>query len=202
MQELGPEDERHVGHSHRGPGVAGIRFLHRIDGEEPDRVDAAALEIGGGALRLVALFGRPHGSTGLCGSLSDLAARFARRHHVPPEGSDYTPSKEGTVSVTESVVTVKGSPIRSLQKFIDAELTPEQKEKALKEVPAEYAERLRTPVIVTETIPVEIINRYTEGAARAKGEPLEQFARRVGRAGASEAIQGIYRSFALVLTPT
>lgn len=106
------------------------------------------------------------------------------------------------MSVTESVVTVKGSPIRSLQKFIDAELTPEQKEKALKELPAEYAERLRAPVIVTETIPVEIINRYTEGAARAKGEPLEQFARRAGRAGASDAIQGIYRFFALVLTPT
>jgi hypothetical protein len=105
------------------------------------------------------------------------------------------------VSVTESVVTVKGSPIRSLQKFIDAELTPDQKERALQKLPAEYASRLRVPIIVTETIPVAIVNRLTEEAANVKGEPLERFARRAGRAGASEAIQGIYRFFALVLTP-
>lgn len=106
------------------------------------------------------------------------------------------------MTVTDAVVTVKGSPIRSLQKFIDAELSPQQKDRALQDLPAEYTSRLRAPIIVTETIPVEMINRYTEAAAKAKGEPLEQFARRAGRAGASDAIQGIYRFFALVLTPT
>ena len=41
----------------------------------------------------------------------------------------------------------------------------------------------------------------TEEAARAKGEPLETFARRAGREGANDAVKGIYRFFALVLTP-
>jgi hypothetical protein len=32
-------------------------------------------------------------------------------------------------------VKVKGSPVRSLQKFIEAELTPEQREAALRNLP-------------------------------------------------------------------
>jgi len=42
----------------------------------------------------------------------------------------------------------------------------------------------------------------SEEAARAKGEPLEQFARRAGRQAADDAVKGIYRFFAMVLTPT
>jgi hypothetical protein len=46
-----------------------------------------------------------------------------------------------------------------------------------------------------------MLNRFTEEAARAKGEPLETFARRAGREAAGDAVKGIYRFFALVLTP-
>ena len=101
----------------------------------------------------------------------------------------------------DEVVTVKGSPVRSLQKFMDAELTPEQKEKAFTALPAEYASRFRGPILATETIPVTALNRFTEEAAKAKGEPVDAFARRAGREAASDAVRGIYRFFALVLTP-
>jgi uncharacterized protein (TIGR02265 family) len=104
--------------------------------------------------------------------------------------------------MTNETVTVKGSPVRSLQKFIDAELTVEQRTAALAALPADYGTRLRGPVLATETIPVSVLNKFTEEAAKAKGEPLEQFARRAGREGASDAVKGIYRFFALVLTPT
>jgi uncharacterized protein (TIGR02265 family) len=102
--------------------------------------------------------------------------------------------------VDESV-TVKGSPVRSLQKFIDAELTPEQRDKVFAALPPEYASRFRAPILATETVPVHMLNRFTEEAAKAKNETLETFARRAGREAAGDAVKGIYRFFALVMTP-
>jgi uncharacterized protein (TIGR02265 family) len=103
--------------------------------------------------------------------------------------------------MVDESVTVKGSPVRSLQKFIESELTPEQRQAVLDALPAEYAIRFRSPILATETIPVHMLNRFTEEAAKAKGEPLEAFARRAGREAAGDAVKGIYRFFALVLTP-
>jgi len=104
-------------------------------------------------------------------------------------------------AVDEATVTVKGSPVRSLQKFIDSDLTPEQRDAVFRSLPPEYATRFRSPILATETIPVHMLNRLTEEAAKAKGEPVESFARRAGREAASDAIKGIYRFFALVMTP-
>lgn len=103
--------------------------------------------------------------------------------------------------MVDESVTVKGSPVRSLQKFIDAELTPEQRDAVLRSLPPEWGTRLRTPVLATETIPVHMLNRFTEEAAKAKGEPIDAFARRAGREAAGDAVKGIYRFFALVMTP-
>ena len=102
--------------------------------------------------------------------------------------------------VDESV-TVKGSPVRSLQKFINAELTAEQRATVFSRMPPEYTTRFQAPILPTETIPVHMLNVLTEEAARAKGEPVEQFARRAGQEAANDAIKGIYRFFAMVLTP-
>lgn len=101
----------------------------------------------------------------------------------------------------DEVVTVKGTPVRSLQKFIEAELTPQQREKLFQALPPEPAARFKLAILPTETVPVHLLNKVTEEAARAKGEPLETFARRAGREGANDAVKGIYRFFALVLTP-
>lgn len=103
--------------------------------------------------------------------------------------------------MVDESVTVKGSPVRSLQKFIESELDAPQREAVFGALPPEYAKRFRSPILATETIPVHMLNRLTEEAAKAKGEPLEQFARRAGREGANDAVKGIYRFFALVLTP-
>ena len=43
----GPEDERHRGGAHRRSGVPGVRLLHAIDGQRPDRGDRELLEGGG-----------------------------------------------------------------------------------------------------------------------------------------------------------
>jgi uncharacterized protein (TIGR02265 family) len=103
--------------------------------------------------------------------------------------------------MVDESVTVKGSPVRSLQKFLDAELTPDQRQRVLDALPAEHAARFRMPILATETVPVFLLNQLTEEAARVKNEPLESFARRAGREGASDAMKGIYRFIALVITP-
>lgn len=103
--------------------------------------------------------------------------------------------------MADETVTVKGSPVRSLQKFIDANLTAEQREQVLAKLPPEYASRFRTPILATEVVPVHMLNRFTEEAAAAKGETVDAFARRAGREAASEAVKGIYRFFAMVMTP-
>jgi len=98
-------------------------------------------------------------------------------------------------------ITVKGSPVRSLQKFIEAELTSEQREAVLATLPPDFARRLRAPVLATETIPIWVLNQMAEQAAKAKGEPVDAFARRAGREGANDAVKGIYRFFALAMSP-
>lgn len=98
-------------------------------------------------------------------------------------------------------VTVKGSPVRSLQKFVDSELTIEQREAMFRALPVEYGVRFRSPILATETVPVHMLNRFTEEAANAKGEAIDAFARRAGQEAASDAVKGIYRFFALVMTP-
>jgi predicted hydrocarbon binding protein len=103
--------------------------------------------------------------------------------------------------MVDESVTVKGSPVRSLQKFVEAELSPEQRETMFRNLPAEFGERFRTTILPTETVPIHMLNRFTEEAANAKGEPLEAFAQRAGREAAGDAVRGIYRFFALVMTP-
>jgi len=102
--------------------------------------------------------------------------------------------------VDESV-TVKGSPVRSLQKFLEADLTSAERDAVFAKLPTEYATRFHGPILPTETTPVHMLNVLTEEAARVKGEALEAFARRAGREAAGDAVKGIYRFFALVLTP-
>lgn len=107
------------------------------------------------------------------------------------------------MQVAEQTLTVKGSPVKSLLKFIQNELTPDQREKAFAAIPPEWGNRLRGGTfLVTETIPYHVLNALTESAANAKGESVESFARRAGSFAANEAMSGVYRLFALVLTPT
>ena len=99
------------------------------------------------------------------------------------------------------VVTVKGSPVRSLQKFIETDLTPDQRAAVFRNLPPELSQRFQSTILPIETVPVEMLNRVTEEAAKIKGENLEAFGRRAGNAAASDAVKGIYRFFAMVLTP-
>jgi hypothetical protein len=101
-----------------------------------------------------------------------------------------------------SEATTKGTILRSLVKFVQKDLSPEQLARAYAELPE--ADRLlieKTTILASEKIPEFTLNRLTVEAAKAKGEPLDSFGRRAGRAELADAV-GVYRFITMVLTPT
>jgi hypothetical protein len=105
------------------------------------------------------------------------------------------------LTTPDESVLVKGSPVASFQKFIENELSPAQRDTVFSRLPADMAARMRKPIGANETVPVWVLNRVTEEAAKVIGENVDVFARRVGRQGATDAFKGMYRFFAVVLTP-
>lgn len=99
-------------------------------------------------------------------------------------------------------VTVKGTVIKGLMKFVNAELTPAQIEQALSGMPPEFAKSVSGSVLVSALFPVHLVNKFTVACANAKGEPVEAFARRAGRASADDAVKSVFRILVMVLTPT
>jgi len=97
--------------------------------------------------------------------------------------------------------TTKGTILRSLVKFVQSELSPQQQAAAYAALPAEdrHIVEQRT-ILASEKISEFTLNRLTVEAAKAKGEPLEAFGRRAGRAELADAI-GVYRFITMVLTP-
>ncbi len=106
------------------------------------------------------------------------------------------------MTIAAESVTVKGTVIKSLMKFVNAELTPAQLEEALSGLPPDFAKNVRGAVLVSTLFPVHLVNKFTIACANAKGEPVEAFARRAGRAAADDAVRSVYRLLVMVLTPT
>ena len=107
-----------------------------------------------------------------------------------------------TAAVEVQTVTVKGTAVRSVMKFLEKELTREQLEQALDTLPAETARKFRAGILATAQLPVSVVNQLTTAAAKAKGEPVEMFANRAGRFAADDAVKTVYKLLVMVLTPT
>ena len=99
------------------------------------------------------------------------------------------------------MVSIKAQPFKSLLKFIQGDLTLAQREAAIASLPEEDRPYTQKIVLVSDRIPLELVNRLTEAAAAARGEPLESFARRAGRFAADEAVHTVYRWLAYFTTP-
>jgi uncharacterized protein (TIGR02265 family) len=98
------------------------------------------------------------------------------------------------------VATTKGTILNSLLKFIKADLTPEQYEAAIAQLPPDDRAMLATRVLPSSHVPETLLNHLTDVAAKAKNEPLETFGRRAGMAEVADAV-GLYRFLVVVLTP-
>lgn len=101
----------------------------------------------------------------------------------------------------DSDATTKGTILRSLLKFITSDLTPEQYGRALAVLPPADRQTIEQgSILPTQKVSEFTLNRLTVAAANAKGESLDSFGRRAGRAEMSDAV-GVYRFLTVVLTP-
>lgn len=97
--------------------------------------------------------------------------------------------------------TSKGSILRSLLKFVRNELSEHEWAEVLRtlsEADRQLVERGR--ILATEKVSEFLLNQITSAAANAKGESVDSFGRRAGRAELADAV-GVYRFFTLLLTP-
>lgn len=108
-----------------------------------------------------------------------------------------------TAAVIDETIEVKGTPVRAMASFINARLSPEQKARVIRALPPVAADLLsRHAILPVETFPVAALNRITEVGAKESGIPLETFAHEAGRAAADEAVHGIWKIAAALVTPT
>jgi hypothetical protein len=104
--------------------------------------------------------------------------------------------------MSDADATTKGTILRSLLKFLTNDLSPEQYARAFAALSAPDRQILEQgSILSTQKISEFTLNRLTVEAARAKGESIESFGRRAGRAELADAV-GIYRFLTFVLTPT
>ncbi len=97
--------------------------------------------------------------------------------------------------------TIKGAVLHALLEFVQTDLTPDQYQRAVASLPATDQAVIKQPVILaTQRVSEFLLNRLTIEAAQAKGESLDQFGRRAGKAELRAAV-GIYRFFTFLLTP-
>jgi len=103
--------------------------------------------------------------------------------------------------MSEAEATTKGTILRSLLKFVAGDLSPAQYGRALAALsPSDRQIVEQGSILPTQKISEFTLNRLTVEAARAKGESLESFGRRAGRAEMADSV-GVYRFLTFVLTP-
>jgi len=96
--------------------------------------------------------------------------------------------------------TTKGTILRSLTKFIDGDLSDAQRTQAIAALPDDDRQVLSRKVLASDKVSEFLLNRLTVAAAKARGETIENFGRRAGRAELADAV-GVYRFFTILLTP-
>ena len=102
--------------------------------------------------------------------------------------------------MADDIATSKGTILKSLMKFIDSELTTEQRQQMVASLEPDVAKLAEGRVLVSQPVPEAALNRITDAAAAAKGEDVEQFGIRAGRAELNDAMR-IYRLIFAILTP-
>lgn len=94
---------------------------------------------------------------------------------------------------------VKAVPVNGLFQFVAGELAPEQLRSVLEKLGGD-ARWFTGHLLAHETVPLPVVNRFTEFAAEAKKEPVKNFARRAGRFGAEIGLKSVYKFILAVLS--
>ena len=96
---------------------------------------------------------------------------------------------------------VKGQTMKSLVLFMQQNLQPEQVAQVFATAGPEVRQQIERGILPTNTFPMALLNQMTVEGARVTRQPVDEFAKQIGRFSASEAVKGVYRFFARVLTP-
>ncbi len=98
-------------------------------------------------------------------------------------------------------VQVKATPVNALAAFVAHDLTPIQRQTLFGRLGPEVAQQFDGKLIATAYVPLELVDRFTTEAARLKGEPPFEFARRAGNAGAETGTRTVYKFIMTLLSP-
>jgi len=103
--------------------------------------------------------------------------------------------------MAENDPTTKGAILRSLLKFLEKDLTETQRKAAIAALPDDDRQLIeRGRILASDKVSEFVLNRLTVTAANARGESLDSFGRRAGRAELADAV-GVYRFLTVLLTP-
>jgi hypothetical protein len=94
---------------------------------------------------------------------------------------------------------IKAVPVNGLVQFVEKELNSEQL-KSIREQLGADAKWFNGHVLAQDLVPIGPVNRFTELAAAAKGEPVKNFARRAGRFGAELGLKSVYKFIIAVMS--
>lgn len=98
-------------------------------------------------------------------------------------------------------VLVRGTPIIGLCRFLEKELTADERDGIYRRLPDPYSLRFATSsILASDRVPLPVVNLLTTLAAEAKGEPVEPFAERAGTYGAKEGISTVFKPFFYILS--
>lgn len=98
---------------------------------------------------------------------------------------------------SERDVLMKATPLRSLRVFMDEQLAPDARDRVLRKAAAEFPSEVShlgdRPPLVSERVPVILVNRLIELTAEEMRQPAPAVALQVGRRSAEDASKGVLR---------
>ena len=97
-------------------------------------------------------------------------------------------------------VLVRGTPVNGLVAFVTRDLSPQQVTRVLRQLSPDEAALFNGKVLAHATVPLALVNRYTNLAAAEKGEDVAAFARRAGRASAEQGTRSVYKFILMLLS--
>lgn len=95
---------------------------------------------------------------------------------------------------------VKAVPVNGLYDFVSSQLSGAQLKAAVESLPEDERKWFTGHLLAHQQVPYSAVNRFTEAAAREKGEDLESFAQRAGEYGAQLGLKTVYKFVMMVLS--
>ena len=95
---------------------------------------------------------------------------------------------------------VKAVPVNGLYDFVASQLSGIELKNVLESLPEDERKWFTGHLLAHQQVPYSAVNRFTEAAAKEKGEDLESFAQKAGEYGAQQGLKTVYKFVMMVLS--